>query len=173
MPVRLFMSIDVAVEGECSEFYYDIYNNDLSDTVKYPDAIFYDGLWYGMDASHSMVVLDYDTVMTFVAVGYDYSYEPSALYRKVFTLTKDGASPVEEFGAEASVARSMVIAPEQKSARVERKFNKADYVYTSEFVAKSNEAMASIKSERRANAEKEVALRLSAKSKAKGCRIAR
>ena len=170
---QAIMSIDVAVEGECSEFYYDIYNNDLSDTVKYPDAIFYDGLWYGMDASHSMVVLDYDTVMTFVAVGYDYSYEPSALYRKVFTLTKDGASPVEEFGAEASVARSMVIAPEQKSARVERKFNKADYVYTSEFVAKSNEAMASIKSERRANAEKEVALRLSAKSKAKGCRIAR
>lgn len=170
---QAIMSIDVAVEGECSEFYYDIYNNDLSDTVKYPDAIFYEGLWYGMDASHSMVVLDYDTVMTFVAVGYDYSYEPSALYRKVFTLTKDGASPVEEFGAEASVARSMVIAPEQKSARVERKFNKADYVYTSEFVAKSNEAMASIKSERRANAEKEVALRLSAKSKAKGCRIAR
>ena len=170
---QAIMSIDVATEGDCVEFYYDIYGNDLSDTVVYPDAIFYEGLWYGMYSEHSMVVLEYDTTMTFVAVGYNSDYEPSELYRKVFTLTKDGASPVEEFGGEVSAVRSMVVAPEQKEARIERKFNKADYVYTAEFAAKSSDVMNSIKSERRANAEREVALRLNAKSKAKGCCIAR
>lgn len=170
---QAIMSIDVAVDGECAEFYYDIYGNDLSDTETYPDAIFYEGLWYGMYAEHSMVILEYDRPLTFVAVGYNYSYEPSILYREVFTLTKDGASPVEEFGAEASAARSMVAAPQQKSARVERKFNKADYVYTAEFAAKSKDAMTSIKGERRVNAEKEIAQRLNAKNMAKGCRIAR
>ena len=170
---QAIMSVDVTVEGECSEFYYDIYGNDLSDTTIYPDAIFYDGLWYGMDANHSMVILEYDRPLTFVAVGYNYDYEPSILYRKVFTLTKDGAAPVEEFGANTSAARSMVIAPEQKSTRVERKLNKADYVYTAEFEAKSNDAMTSIKCERRAKAEKEIALRLNGKHLNNGCRVAR
>ena len=170
---QAIMSIDVATEGDCVEFYYDIYGNDLSDTVVYPDAIFYEGLWYGMYSEHSMVVLEYDTTMTFVAVGYNSDYEPSELYRKVFTLTKDGASPVEEFGGEVSAVRSMVVAPEQKEARIERKFNKADYVYTAEFAAKSSDVMNSIKSERRANAEKEIALRLNAKNMVKGCRVAR
>ena len=170
---QAIMSIDVATEGDCVEFYYDIYGNDLSDTVVYPDAIFYEGLWYGMYSEHSMVVLEYDTTMTFVAVGYNSDYEPSELYRKVFTLTKDGASPVEEFGGEVSAVRSMVVAPEQKEARIERKFNKEDYVYTAEFAAKSSDVMNSIKSERRANAEKEIALRLNAKNMVKGCRVAR
>ena len=170
---QAIMSIDVATEGDCVEFYYDIYGNDLSDTVVYPDAIFYEGLWYGMYSEHSMVVLEYDTTMTFVAVGYNSDYEPSELYRKVFTLTKDGASPVEEFGGEVSAVRSMVVAPEQKEARIKRKFNKADYVYTAEFAAKSSDVMNSIKSERRANAEKEIALRLNAKNMVKGCRVAR
>ena len=170
---QAIMSVDVAVEGECAEFYYDIYGNDLSDTQTYPDAIFYEGLWYGNDSPHSMVILEYDRPLTFVAVGYNYSYEPSLLYRQVFTLTKDGASPVEEFGAEESATRSMVVAPEQKNARVERKLNKADYVYSSEFAAKSSSAINSVKSERRANVEKDIALRLNAKGVTKSGRIAR
>lgn len=96
------MSVTVTTEGECSEFYYDIYNNDLMDEDTYPDDIFYEGLWYGAYAENATFVVPYDKVQTLVAVAYDMKYEPSRLYREVFTLTKEGASPVEEFQTAAT-----------------------------------------------------------------------
>lgn len=118
------LSVTVTTEGECSEFYYDIYNNDLMDDVKYPDDIFYDGLWYGAYKETATFVVPYDKAQTLVAVAYDLKYEPSRLYREVFTLTSDCASPVEEF---QSAATSSVKALSQASvqipvtSRIERK----------------------------------------------------
>lgn len=91
------MPIKVSTEGKCSAFYYDIYNNDLSDTEKYPDELFYAGLEYGCNRESSVFVVSYDVTMTLVAVAYDYDNNPTMLYRDVMRLTQDGASPVQDF----------------------------------------------------------------------------
>lgn len=91
------LPIKVSVEGDCSAYYYDIYSNDLSDTVTYPDEIFYAGLEYGCSRSSSNFVVKYDTPMTLVAVAYDYNNNPTELYRDVLYFTQDEASPAKDY----------------------------------------------------------------------------
>ena len=92
------MPFKVSVEGKCSAFYYALYANDLSDTVTYPDEIFYAGLEGGGKSYPSTnLLVKYDTPMTLVAVAYDYDNNVSQLYRDVLFFTQDGASPAKDF----------------------------------------------------------------------------
>ena len=103
------MPIKVAVEGECSAFYYALYANDLSDTETYPDEIFYAGLEGGGKSYPSTnLIVKYDTPMTLVAVAYDYDNNPSQLYRDVLFFTQDGASPAKDFIASMGKASSVM-----------------------------------------------------------------
>ena len=101
------MPIKVAVEGQCSAFYYALYANDLSDTETYPDEIFYAGLeGGGKSYSSTNLIVKYDTPMTLVAVAYDYDNNATQLYRDVLFFTQDGASPAKDFIASMKKAAS-------------------------------------------------------------------
>ena len=103
------MPIKVAVEGDCSSFYYALYANDLSDTETYPDEIFYAGLEGGGKSYPSTnLIVKYDTPMTLVAVAYDYDNNVSQLYRDVLFFTQDGASPARDFIASMGKASSVM-----------------------------------------------------------------
>ena len=93
----------IVIEGEYSEFYYDIYRRDLTDTETYPDEVFYQDLYYGSTYESTTFPLPYDTEMTIVAVALDKQYNYSRLFRKAITLTKEGASPVDEYIATLSL----------------------------------------------------------------------
>lgn len=102
--------VKVNIEGEYSEFYYDFYGNDLTDTEDYPDDIFYEYLWDGAPYESANFFLPFDKVMTVVAVAYDDMYNPSPLYREVVCFTKEGCSTVEEYEAmQTSATRSAVM----------------------------------------------------------------
>ncbi len=98
--------VKVNIEGDYTEFYYDFYGNDLSDTDDYPDEIFYEYLWDGAPYESASFFLPFDKVMTVVAVAYDEMMNPSHLYREVVCFTKEGCSTVEEYEAMQSGATS-------------------------------------------------------------------
>lgn len=90
--------VQLRMKGKCSAFFYDIYQNDLSDTDKYTDETFYPALESaGCTYSSSYVPVRYDQYMTLVAMAYDYDGNVTRLYRDVLFFTQDGASPVSEF----------------------------------------------------------------------------
>ncbi len=103
--------VKVNIEGDYSEFYYDFYGNDLTDTEDYPDDIFYEYLWDGAPYESASFFLPFDKVMTVVAVAYDDMYNPSPLYREVVCFTKEGCSTVEEYEAMQSSAVRNALVP--------------------------------------------------------------
>lgn len=119
--------MSVNIEGEYEEFYFAVYNRDLTDETTFPDDLFYEDLNYGYTIKSLMMSVPFDTTMTVVAVAYDAMFVPSKLFRKVIHLTKDGASPVETFATHGgqpsskSATRSFV-APELSvgDIRIER-----------------------------------------------------
>ena len=103
--------VKVNIEGDYSEFYYDFYGNDLTDTEDYPDDIFYEYLWDGAPYESASFFLPFDKEMTVVAVAYDDMYNPSPLYREVVEFTREGCSTVEEYEAMQSSATRAAILP--------------------------------------------------------------
>ena len=103
--------VKVNIEGDYSEFYYDFYGNDLTDTEDYPDDIFYEYLWDGAPYESASFFLPFDKVMTVVAVAYDEMMNPSPLYREAVCFTKEGCSTVEEYEAMQSSATRSAIVP--------------------------------------------------------------
>ena len=101
--------VKVEIEGDYSEFYYDFYGNDLTDTEDYPDDIFYEYLWDGAPYESASFFLPFEKLMTVVAVAYDNMYNPSPLYREVVYFTEDGCSSVEEYEAMASAKTCSVL----------------------------------------------------------------
>ena len=102
--------VKVNIEGDYTEFYYDFYGNDLTDTEDYPDEIFYEYLWDGAPYESASFFLPFDKVMTVVAVAYDDMMNPSPLYREVVCFTKEGCATVEEYEAmQSSATRSAVV----------------------------------------------------------------
>ena len=103
--------VKVNIEGDYSEFYYDFYGNDLTDTEDYPDDIFYEYLWDGAPYESASFFLPFDKVMTVVAVAYDDMQNPSHLYREMVCFTREGCSTVEEYEAMQSSATRSAIMP--------------------------------------------------------------
>lgn len=117
--------MSVNIEGDYEEFYFAVYNRDLTNEEQLPDDMFYEDLNYGYSMKNTILALPFDTTMTVVAVAYDIMFMPSKVFRKVITLTKDGASPVEEFeeigGAPSSLATRSLATTATEVVRPERK----------------------------------------------------
>ena len=119
--------MSVNIEGEYEEFYFAVYNRDLSDENTFPDDMFYEDLNVGYTLKNIILSVPMDTEMTVVAVAYDAMFIPSKLFRKVIYLTKDGASEPETFkayGGEPSALaprRLSADTPSLSDIRIERK----------------------------------------------------
>ncbi len=155
------MPVKVTVEGECSAFYYDIYSNDLSDLVKYPDEIFYAGLiGGGCPYNSTNFIVEYDTPMTVAAVAYDYDNNPTVIYRDVMRFTQDGASPASEFIAQMGRSASNAARPSYVEALPEVpvgvKKNEGLRISSEELLQKDAEAKSAVEEIRREKAEKKV-----------------
>lgn len=148
-PVKLRM------KGKCSKFFYDIYQNDLSDTEMYTDETFYPALEsVGCTYSSSYVPVKYDKYMTLVAMAYDYDGNVTKLYRDVLFFTQDGAYPVEDFIASQNAPRAasvMSVNDETvvSEVKVARKDARTDVVDKTELQAKEEAAVAKVKNLRR------------------------
>lgn len=155
--------VKVHIEGDCSEFYYDFYGNDLTDTEDYPDDIFYEYLWDGAPYESASFFLPFDKVMTAVAVAYDDMMNPSPLYREVVCFSKEDCSTVEEYeamqgGATRSfMAKSLVI---DECAPVKAKREKSLEPSYKELIT----ARAQILQKRKATIQEEIASKLAKKS---------
>lgn len=119
------MSVDI--EGDYEEFYFAVYNRDLTDDYTFPDDMFYEDLNMGYSIKSMIMAVPMDTEMTVVAVAYDAMFMPSKLFRKLIYLTKDGTSEPEAFktyGGEPTamtLTRSLVVAEQSVSdIRIER-----------------------------------------------------
>lgn len=118
--------MSVNIEGEYEEFYFAVYNRDLSDENTFPDDMFYEDLNVGYTLKNIILSVPMDTEMTVVAVAYDAMFMPSKLFRKVIYLTEDGASEPETFkayGGEPSALaprRLSVDTPSLSDIRIER-----------------------------------------------------
>ncbi|MBQ8205092.1 MAG: hypothetical protein IJZ78_04645 [Alistipes sp.] len=119
------MSVDI--EGDYEEFYFAVYNRDLTDDYTFPDDMFYEDLNMGYSIKSMIMAVPMDTEMTVVAVAYDAMFMPSKLFRKLIYLTKDGASEPEAFKAYGgeptamTLTRSLVVAEQSVSdIRIER-----------------------------------------------------
>lgn len=152
---KALLPVKVTTEGECSEFYYDIYNNDLSDTETYTDEIFYEGLWYGAWFEQTSFAVPYDTPVTLVAVAYDNAYDPCRLYREVIVLTKDGASPVEDYEA-ATTAAKMSSTPSLGAKVATKRHAEKQTLSASQIEAKQKSAKANVLAARTAKIEKRI-----------------
>ena len=119
--------MSVNIEGEYEEFYFAVYNRDLTDDYTFPDDMFYEDLNMGYTIKNMIMAVPMETEMTVVAVAYDAMFMPSKLFRKVIYLTMDGASEPEAFaayGGEPSamaLTRSLVVSePSASDIRIER-----------------------------------------------------
>ena len=101
--------LSVNIEGEYEEFYFAVYNRDLTDENALPDDMFYEDLNMGYSLKNMIMSVPMDTEMTVVAVAYDAMFMPCKLFRKVIYLTKDGASEPETFKAYGGEPSSMVV----------------------------------------------------------------
>lgn len=111
------LPVSVNIEGDYDEYYYAIYSRDLTDEETLPDEMFYDDLSQGYSIKSMIVSVPFDTEMTIVAVAYDAMFMPSKLFRELIYLTKEGATPVEEFekiGGSPSALEARTLAQSDK-----------------------------------------------------------
>ena len=107
--------MSVNIEGEYEEFYFAVYNRDLTDEYTFPDDMFYEDLNMGYTLKNMIMSVPMDTEMTVVAVAYDAMFMPSKLFRKVIYLTKDGVSEPEAFKAYGGEPSALI--PRKLSAK--------------------------------------------------------
>ena len=118
--------MSVNIEGEYEEFYFAVYNRDLSDENTFPDDMFYEDLNAGYTLKNIILSVPMATEMTVVAVAYDAMFMPSKLFRKVIYLTEDGASEPETFKAYGGEPSALTLrtlnvkAPTVSDIRIER-----------------------------------------------------
>lgn len=117
--------MSVNIEGDYEEFYFAVYNRDLTDESKYTDDMFYEDLNMGYTIKNMIMAIPMETTMTVVAVAYDAMFMPSKLFRKVIYLTPDGASAPEAFeaygGSPSALATRSLNASSAKVVSAERK----------------------------------------------------
>ena len=150
------LPVSINIEGDYDEYYFAIYSRDLTDEQTFPDEMFYDDLNQGYSIKSMIVSVPFDTEMTIVAVAYDAMFMPSKLFRELIYLTKEGATPVEEFekiGGSPSALEARTLADSDKGIiRGERK--------QSVEIVVSDAYRKAIEKERKAKLASEVAERL-------------
>lgn len=148
--------VAIELQGNYVEYYYDIYGNDLSDTETYPDAIFYEGLWYGAYEPTANFIVSYDKPYTLVAVAYDEDYNASHLYREVLSFSNEGCTPASEFGAAAPAKLTKGKTPAAKMPTIKREQSCDAVLNSNLFVDKRAQALQKITENRKAEALKEI-----------------
>ena len=152
--------VKVKVKGKCSAFYYEIYQNDLTDENMYPDETFYARLQYeGCTRESSTTAVKYNQYMTFVAMAYDYDGNVTRLYRDLLFFTPEGVSPAQEFiesikKSSAKLMTSEAPAPVQPTA-VNRE-RPAEQLAPMNMEAKHEAAMSKVNDMRRTRYMKEI-----------------
>lgn len=103
---------EVDIKGNYQTFYYYIVRNDLTDTKTYDDDMFYRDLQAaGSSNLKTIFPVSYGTPWTVIALAIDKDGNRTPTFRQLIpALSKDGASPVEDFVA------SMTSAPRKSSA---------------------------------------------------------
>ena len=152
--------VKVKVKGKCSAFYYEIYQNDLTDEEMYPDETFYARLQYeGCTRESSTTAVKYNQYMTFVAMAYDYDGNVTRLYRDLLFFTPEGVSPAEDFIAsiKKSAAKLMASeAPAPVQATAVNRERPAEQLAPMNMEAKHEAAMSKVNDMRRARYMKEI-----------------
>ena len=103
---------EVDIKGNYQTFYYYIVRNDLTDTKTYDDDMFYRDLQSaGSSNLKTIFPVSYGVPWTVIAIAIDKDGNRTPSFRQLIpALSKDGASPVEDFVA------SMTSAPRKSSA---------------------------------------------------------
>ena len=150
--------LSVNIEGEYEEFYFAVYNRDLTDENVLPDDMFYEDLNMGYSLKNMIMSVPMDTEMTIVAVAYDAMFMPCKLFRKVIYLTKDGASEPETFKAYGGEPSSMVVSRTLATSEVSVSDIRIDRTQHIE-IEVSDADRAAIERERKATLQTELAKR--------------
>lgn len=109
--------------GVCNEFYYTIWNRDLTDSdpvTGWTDEMFYESLCdesYSCTYESTNFFVSYDKDMTILAIAYNAAGLPTPIVRELIHLTKEGASPAEEFDG-GSAAKKSIMQPAPQVAKV-------------------------------------------------------
>lgn len=166
------LPVTISVEGDdyaqiyCALFTYE---EGLEDPEVYTDADLYGSLieygYIGGNALNINYRAPWDTDLMIMAMAEDYNGNYSPVYRHKFSLSKDGASPVEDIiGTKAvpsmkSNSVSSVSVPESKIQINRKKIESSDLFSTEVVNAKKAECKAKKEAERRAVAQQKLQLR--------------
>ena len=101
-----YLPVTMTIDGEYSEYYYTVFSyvDGLEDPEVYPDASLYEslmmnGVYYALSVNFRA---NWDTPMVLAAMAVDHEGNYSKVYRHMFTLTRDGASPIEDIITKSS-----------------------------------------------------------------------
>ena len=101
------LPVNAVTSGNAARYYYTIYLGDISDPSRYSDNLIIEELLKDGKTTPSQVFLcDYDVEMTMLAVAFDPDGNAGKVWRKTFSLDRDGVSPPEEFDPESQNARA-------------------------------------------------------------------
>lgn len=165
LPARIVIS-----GSSAAAYYYNVYRRDLTDETTYPDHIFQESLQEdGSTYPETNFAVAYDYPLTMVAMAIDRNGNYSHIFRKTFTITAEGASPIDDFLA------SLNVAPQKSSAIEWTNFNTNSSQFTGvagsrkeaekchltdpEVEAKGAQAKAAIEQQRKDNLRKSVEAR--------------
>ena len=152
--------VKVKVKGKCSAFYYEIYQNDLTDVDTYPDETFYARLQYeGCTRESSTTAVKYNQYMTFVAMAYDTEGNVTRLYRDLLFFTPEGVSPAEEFIASIKKSQANLkakAAPAQMEVKAVNRELPKNLISPAALQAKHEAAMSKVNDMRRVRFMKDI-----------------
>lgn len=170
-PGMALLPMTLSVEGEYGELYCAIYQYEegLDNPEVYADSDFYASLseYYVWDLTNTYV-LPWDTELMVAAMAMDYDGNYSPVYRQVFSLSKEGASPAEDLTGTRSAgtkASASSAAPAKSRIEVKKAKTERNDLFSTEVVnAKKAECKAMKAEQKKAAAQKKLELRKAAKS---------
>lgn len=117
------VSLLAEVEGEYQDYYFHLFQSDLSDTGKYTDqAIINALLSQGFrNSTHEHVYAMFGQTYTLLSVGVDDTGNYGKVIRKTVSFSKDGVTDISEFtplGLEGAPAASRAQTVQPQTARV-------------------------------------------------------
>ena len=103
--------IEADIEGEYSDYYYHIFNNDLTDTATYSNDLIIDNLVKSgiHNKPKAAIYCTFNEVLTILGVAKDLDGNYSDVFRKTVKFTQSGVSPIEEFNTSSTYRRSLQI----------------------------------------------------------------
>ena len=175
---QAMLPVTILVDGSYEEVYCTIftYEEGLDDTEVYPDSALYGSLVdYGyMWSLNVNYRAPWDTKLMIAAMAADSEGNYSRIYRHVFTLTKEGASPIEDIIGATSVSKMMQTSafqlPESKIEFKRVEVECSDLFSTKVVEAKKNDWKVKKEEIKRANAKERLQLRKKAAKQTSGKR---